>query len=156
MSRQRAWVLTVAGITALGLVFYFSVRAGATERAANGGRVAAAARNDAAAAAAFTDMVAVLHHPRCMNCHSRGDFPRQGDDGHPHTMNVRRGPEGKGVTSQKCGTCHQDHNLAGPHLPPGAPDWQMPPRATPMIWAGLTDNQLCELLKDPKQNGHRN
>jgi hypothetical protein len=24
-----------------------------------------------------------------------------------------------------------------------------------MIWEGLTDQQLCELLKDPKQNGHR-
>jgi hypothetical protein len=115
---------------------------------------ATAQRN--AAAAAFEAMLPVLHHPRCMNCHSAGDFPRQGDDSHPHAMNVRRGPEGRGVTSQKCSACHQDHNLAGPHLPPGAPDWQMPPRNTPMIWAGLTDNQLCELLKDPKQNGHRN
>jgi hypothetical protein len=25
----------------------------------------------------------------------------------------------------------------------------------PMIWEGLTDRQLCELLKDPKKNGHR-
>ncbi len=25
-----------------------------------------------------------------------------------------------------------------------------------MIWEGLTDRQLCELLKDPAQNGHRN
>jgi hypothetical protein len=24
-----------------------------------------------------------------------------------------------------------------------------------MIWEGLTDTHLCELLKDPKQNGHR-
>jgi hypothetical protein len=24
-----------------------------------------------------------------------------------------------------------------------------------MIWEGLTDHQLCELLKDPQQNGHR-
>ena len=24
-----------------------------------------------------------------------------------------------------------------------------------MIWEGLTDRQLCELLKDPVQNGHR-
>src|SRR5881275_1840217 len=85
-------------------------------------------QRNAAAAAAFEAMLPVLHHPRCMNCHSAGDFPRQGDESHPHAMNVRRGPEGRGVTSQKCGTCHQDHNLAGPHLPPGAPDWQMPPR----------------------------
>ena len=30
------------------------------------------------------------------------------------------------------------------------------PSSMPMIWEGLTDRQLCELLKDPKQNGHRN
>jgi len=119
--------------------------------------LSARAQRNAASAAAFEAMLPVLHHPRCINCHSAGDFPRQGDDSHPHAMNVRRGPEGRGVTSQKCSTCHQDHNLlAGPHLPPGAPDWQMPPRNTPMIWAGLSDTELCDLLKDPKQNGHRN
>jgi hypothetical protein len=52
--------------------------------------------------ALFTAFVSVLRHPRCMNCHSRGDFPRQGDDGHAHAMNVRRGPEGHGVTAEKC------------------------------------------------------
>ena len=25
----------------------------------------------------------------------------------------------------------------------------------PMIWEGLSDTQLCELLKDPRQNGNR-
>jgi len=58
---------------------------------------AAAAKSDGAL---FVEFVSVLRHPRCMNCHSRGDFPRQGDDGHPHTMNVRRGPEGHGVTAE--------------------------------------------------------
>src|ERR1044072_5837208 len=71
-----------------------------------------APRDDAAAAAAFQSIVPVLQHPRCMNCHSTGDFPRQGDDGHPHTMNIRRGLEGQGVPGLKCSTCHQDHNLA--------------------------------------------
>ena len=51
--------------------------------------------------ALFLEFVSVLRHPRCMNCHSRGDFPRQGNDSHPHTMNVRRGPEGHGVTAEK-------------------------------------------------------
>ncbi len=67
----------------------------------------------------FVEFVSVLRHPRCMNCHSQGDFPRQGDDGHPHSMNVRRGPQRHGVTAEKCSTCHQDHNLAGAHMPPG-------------------------------------
>jgi hypothetical protein len=106
--------------------------------------------------ALFTAFVPVLRHPRCMNCHSRGDFPRQGDDGHPHAMNVRRGADGHGVTAEKCSTCHQDHNLVGAHLPPGAPNWGLPPATTPMIWQGLTDAQICRSIKDPKQNRNRN
>ena len=106
--------------------------------------------------ALFTAFVPVLRHPRCMNCHSQGDYPRQGDDGHPHTMNVKRGPVGFGVTAEKCSTCHQDHNLDGAHLPPGAPGWHLPPPSMPMIWQGLTNAQLCESIKDPKQNRGRN
>ena len=106
--------------------------------------------------ALFEAFVSVLRHPRCMNCHSRGDFPRQGDDGHPHTMNVRRGPAGHGVTAEKCSTCHQDHNRAGAHLPPGAPDWALPPPAMPMIWQDLSDAQICRSIKDRKQNRNRN
>src|SRR3954447_9049785 len=98
-------------------------------------------RDDKAAAAAFAQMVPVLRNPRCMNCHSVGDFPRQGDDRHRHTMQVRRGPHGEGVNAVMCSTCHQDHNLAGLHMPPGAPDWHLPSPEMPMIWEGLTDHQ---------------
>lgn len=113
------------------------------------------APRDRAAVAAFVAIVPVLRNPRCMNCHSSGDFPRQGDDSHPHTMQIRRGPDGRGLNAVKCSTCHQDHNLRGVHMPPGTPDWRLPPPKTPMIWEGLSDSQLCELLKDPQQNGHR-
>ena len=106
------------------------------------------------AVAAFESIVTVLRHPRCINCHSSGDFPRQGDEGHPHAMNVRRGTSGMGVTAEKCSVCHQDHNLAEAHLPPGAPGWRLPPAGTPMIWQGLTDREICEQLKDPARNGH--
>lgn len=104
----------------------------------------------------FTAFVVVLRNPRCMNCHSQGDFPRQGDDGHRHAMNVQRGPDGHGVTAEKCSTCHQDHNLAGAHLPPGTPSWGLPPASTPMIWQGLSDAQICQSIKDPQQNKNRN
>jgi hypothetical protein len=107
------------------------------------------------AAAAFEAIVPVLRHPRCMNCHSAGDFPRQGDDSHPHTMQVLRGPDGQGVHPVRRSTCHQDHNLAGMHMPPGSTDWRLPSPEMPMIWEGLTGRQLCELLKNPAQNGHR-
>jgi hypothetical protein len=126
----------------------------ATERPA--AEATASAAPAAGDGALFVEFVPVLRHPRCMNCHSRGDFPRQGDDGHPHTMNVRRGPEGHGVTAEKCSTCHQDHNLAGAHMPPGAPNWGLPPPTTPMIWEGLSDAEICRSIKDPKQNKNRN
>ncbi len=103
----------------------------------------------------FEAIVPALRHPRCMNCHSTGDFPRQGDDNHPHIMQIRRGPDGHGLNAVKCSTCHQDRNIVGIHTPPGAPDWHLPPPETPMIWEGLSARQLCELLKDPAQNGHR-
>lgn len=119
------------------------------------GGTSPSAESSRASAAAFQAIVPVLRHPRCMNCHSTGDLPRQGDDRHPHAMQVRRGSEGQGLNSVQCSTCHQDHNLAGLHTPPGAPDWHLPPPETPMIWEGLSDRQLCELFKDPKQNGHR-
>jgi hypothetical protein len=106
-------------------------------------------------ASLFTALLPVLKHPRCLNCHSAGDFPRQGDGGHPHGMNVRRGVGGLGVTAQKCGACHQDHNVAGQHMPPGAPGWRLPPAAMPMIWQGKSDGEICNQIKDPKQNGHR-
>ena len=126
---------------------------GAEDPAATTTASAAPATGDGALFIAF---VSVLRHPRCMNCHSKGDFPRQGDDGHQHAMNVRRGPDGHGVTAEKCSTCHQDHNLAGAHMPPGAPNWGLPPPNIPMIWQGLTDAQICRSLKNPKENKNRN
>jgi hypothetical protein len=58
-------------------------------------------RTDAAPAnrdgSLFTAFVSVLRHPRCMNCHSTGDFPRQGDYGYPHAMEVGRGAEGQAL-----------------------------------------------------------
>jgi hypothetical protein len=149
--------LSIAAALALGM-------AGATwlsRAVAAAGPAAAnkvAARNEAASSdgTLFTAFVPVLRNPRCMNCHSQGDYPRQGDDGHRHSMNVRRGPDGQGETAEKCSTCHQDHNLAGAHLPPGAPHWSLPPSNLPMVWQGLTDSQLCQSIKDPKQNKNRN
>ena len=111
--------------------------------------------DDAKAKAAFLSIVPVLKHPRCLNCHANGDFPRQGDDSHPHLQNVKRGPIGQGVTAQKCSTCHQTENVAGVNMPPGAPNWHLPPPGTPMIWEGKTPGEICQQIKDPKQNGNK-
>jgi hypothetical protein len=105
--------------------------------------------------AAFGAITPALRHPRCLVCHSSRDYPRQGDDLHPHIMDVHRGPHGEGAAPVRCSTCHQDHNLAGVHMPPGAPGWNLPSPQNPMIWEGLTDSQLCWLLTDPRRNGGR-
>jgi hypothetical protein len=90
-----------------------------------------------------------------MNCHPAGDVPLQGDDSHPHAQNVRRGPDGKGKYALKCANCHQDANLPGPNMPPGNPNWRLPPPEMRMVFQGKTPGELARQLKDPKQNGNR-
>lgn len=111
-----------------------------------------AERDDARARELFVSIIPVLKHPRCLNCHATGDYPRQGDDSHIHTQNVKRGIEGRGKYSQKCSACHQEQNVAGLNMPPGAPGWHLPPAGTPMIWEGKTPGEICRQIKDPKQN----
>src|SRR5438128_298295 len=58
--------------------------------------------NDKLARSAFTDAAKVFFSPRCANCHPAGDVPTQGDTMIVHSMNVKRGPDGRGVGEQKC------------------------------------------------------
>src|SRR3989442_4764768 len=154
MKHSQTAVLLAVAVLFFAVPMSVSRPIGAAERPT---AKATASGTPAAIDGAFlVEFVSVWRHPRCMNCHSQGDFPRQGDDGHPHSMNVQRGSEGHGVTAEKCSTCHQDHNLAGAHMPPGAPNWGLPLPTTPMIWEGLTDAQICRSIKDPKQNKNRN
>ncbi len=104
---------------------------------------------------AFEAVAAVLQSPRCLACHIAGDSPLQGDDGHRHAMNVKRGVDGRGTPALRCTTCHQDANTETAHAPPGAPDWRLPPPDTRMAWQGLAPAAVCEALKDPARNGGR-
>jgi hypothetical protein len=104
---------------------------------------------------AFSAVASVLTSPRCMNCHVAGDGPLQGDDGHPHAMNVKRGSDGKGSPALHCFACHQAENTAILHGPPGAADWQLPSAKTPMAWKGLSTAEVCRALKDSTKNGNR-
>jgi len=109
--------------------------------------------NDPArSAAAFRQLATVLRHPRCMNCHTATNFPRQGDDRLRHGQNVQRGPHDHGVYAMQCATCHLDINnrVAGV---PGAPGWALAPLS--MAWEGLDDGQLADQLKDSARNGPR-
>ena len=110
-------------------------------------------RDEAASRAAFLAAYPVFMHPRCMNCHPAGDVPLQGEDSHPHLQNVKRGPDGRGLYALKCRNCHQDQNLSGEGMPPGHPEWRLPPANMRMVFQGKTPAELARQLKDPKRNG---
>jgi hypothetical protein len=143
------------GCVALTFVAVLVLRAsGTADGAVAGGDTGAVARAAAGGAAdsvaLFQQMLPVLQHPRCMNCHPRANFPRQGDDRHRHTMNVSRGPSDRGAVGLPCGTCHRDNNQSSSGVP-GAPDWHLAPLR--MAWEGLTPAELCRALFDPQRGG---
>jgi len=107
----------------------------------------------AASQAAFVAAYPVFLHPRCMNCHPAGDAPLVGDESLPHPQNVKRGPDGLGLYAMKCSSCHQLKNLPGEHMPPGNPNWHLPPPETPMVFQGKTPHELALQLKDKERNG---
>jgi len=100
----------------------------------------------------FMQMVPVLQSPRCMNCHTSTDFPRQGDDRHRHLMSVARGPQDHGAPALQCQTCHHDTNNPETGVP-GAPEWHLAPLR--MAWEGLSAAQICAVMLDPKRGGLR-
>lgn len=112
---------------------------------------------DAPGLVAFETVRQVLQHPRCQNCHPAGDAPLQGDDGHVHAQNVKRGPEGRGEVGAECTTCHGPANPPshyGEHIPPGvAVGWHMPHPDQPLVFVGVSPRALCEQVKDPARNG---
>jgi mono/diheme cytochrome c family protein len=105
---------------------------------------------------AFMKVYKVLMSPRCMNCHPAGDAPLQGDDSHIHTMDVVRGPDGKGMYAARCSNCHQPANTPGLHTPPGNPKWQLPPSDMKMVFQGRTARQLALQIMNYNLNGHKN
>ena len=124
-----------------------------------GGLVLALATSNASTAegiAAFEAIRTVLQHPRCQNCHIPGDAPLQFDEGRSHGQNVQRGSDGRGAVGLGCTTCHARQNPPasyGAHMPPGAPNWHLPPPQTKMVFIHLSSGELCRSLKNQKANG---
>lgn len=112
-------------------------------------------KDSLASIAAFKDVYAVLMHPRCMNCHPSGDIPLQGDDSQIHTMLPQRGPDGKGIATMKCATCHADKGVPGENTPPGNPSWHLPPADMKMVFQGKSARELALQLVNPDKNGHK-
>ena len=107
--------------------------------------------------AAWQQVYAVLTHPRCINCHTAGNYPEQGDDRHRHLFNVVRGPAGKGVPALQCVTCHQSANADTTGVP-GAHGWHLAPLS--MRWQDtngriLSSSAVCNAVSDRSKNGER-
>lgn len=104
-------------------------------------------------AALFRQIAEVLRHPRCMNCHTVTEFPRQGDERRRHHQLVMRGAAGRGAPAMQCSNCHQEANSPDGRVP-GSHNWHLAPLS--MGWEDLrTDQALCQALVDPKKNGGR-
>ena len=159
MKRNHLLKLLFVGSACLAAAFaLYSSRIGRLERveASTINETTIAAGSDPAKSrAAFSESVKVFFSARCSNCHPGGDGPTQGDTMTPHSMEIKRGPDGRGIGEQKCTTCHQDINLDGDGLPPGASNWHMPGEANKMAFQGISAGQLCRNLKDPLKNGGR-
>ena len=101
----------------------------------------------------FKQMLTVIKHPRCMNCHPSDDYPRQGDGRNVHLFNVQRGKDNEGLAAMRCNTCHQKTNNPYSNVP-GAPKWHLAPIG--MAWQGLSDEQIGESILNQKTNGGKN
>lgn len=100
----------------------------------------------------YLQMHRVLSHPRCLNCHPKGDSPRQGAFERLHMPAITRGPQGRGPGAMQCSSCHQERNNSASGVP-GAPNWHLAPLS--MGWEGLAPGTLCRALLDRKRNGNR-
>jgi hypothetical protein len=104
--------------------------------------------NPADGLAAWRSMESVLTHPRCLNCHTMTDYPRQGDERRVHGLKVKRGPDGRGE-GPKCQACHTDANQTSTGIP-GAKDWHVAPPA--FAWESepgkpASGEAICATLK---------
>jgi hypothetical protein len=106
--------------------------------------------------AIFEEMMLVIGHPRCLNCHPVDNSPRQGMDMQMHQPPVIRGQADFGAPGMRCTTCHGEQNMeyaAGGGSIPGHVPWQLAP--IEMGWIGKTSAEICAQLKDPERNGDR-
>lgn len=114
------------------------------------------AQSSSTAEEPWIQVYSVLTHPRCLNCHTATNYPRQGDDRHRHKFGVVRGHEGKGAPGALCVACHQASNNAASGVP-GGPGWHIAPQS--MSWesrpgVAMSSASLCSTLKTRAKNGN--
>lgn len=155
MKRFDIGILVLGGTVALVVCFRPSQQTSGANLPVTSGSSARIGDDAAASRTAFLEAYKVLMHPRCMNCHPAGDAPLQGDDSHVHAQSVQRGPDGKGKYALKCANCHQLANLPGLNMPPGNPNWHLPPPEMKMVFQGKSPRELARQLKDRNLNGNK-
>jgi mono/diheme cytochrome c family protein len=153
LNLPRRIILALRGMLAISVLAFFAAACRTKQNEPVAAERAFGQAREAESRAAFLAAYQVFMHPRCMNCHPRGDAPLQGDDSHVHMQNVQRGPDGKGLFAMKCANCHQLKTLRGENMPPGHPQWYLPPENMRMVFEGKTPAELARQLKDPRQNG---
>jgi hypothetical protein len=144
-------VAAVAGLWTSALTVC-AVSSGLADHLASVESFASISDTQARSAALFTELGKVLTHPRCLNCHPAGDYPRQGDGSRLHQPPVERGPDGLGLPAMRCPICHQQANF-DPGGVPGNPVWHLAPYE--MGWVGKPLREICAQIKDPARNGKR-
>ncbi|GGF06102.1 hypothetical protein [Flavobacterium limi] len=144
--------ITLALVSGIGLVFAVSEAKTVEKEYVS---IIQIKKDSVASVAAFKQVYKVLMSPRCVNCHPKGDIPLQGDNSVVHSMQPKRGKDGKGMYAMKCANCHQPSNSPGLHTPPGNPDWHLPPSDMKMVFEGKTAHELAKQLVNPKLNGHK-
>ncbi len=152
--RRRAVAMT----TAVAVIAFASdvtppaahAQAGPTLRAPDA--FASIVDRDARSMALFVEAGKVFQHPRCQNCHSGDDRPRQGEEGRPHQPPLRSGADGSGVPGLRCSACHQDANYDAVGMP-GLSGWHLAPAS--MALRGRPLSAVCAQLKDSDRNGGR-
>jgi hypothetical protein len=111
-----------------------------------------AAESKSESEALFMQMHSVLTHPRCLNCHPKGDSPKQGDQARLHVPSMTRGPRDNGPAGMHCDTCHQKANFPASGVP-GAPTWHLAPLS--MAWENKTPGEICRQMLDRRRNGNK-
>ncbi len=101
---------------------------------------------------AYTTMMSVISHPRCVNCHPSNNVPKRGENKTPHPYGRDGATSKLSFDTLLCASCHKEKNddYAGQ---PGAPHWGLAPQS--MAWEGLTRAEIAASMLNPENNGNR-
>ena len=84
LNLPRRIILSLRGMLAISVLAFFAAACRTKQNESVAAERAFGQAREAESRAAFLAAYKVFMHPRCMNCHPKGDAPLQGDDSHVH------------------------------------------------------------------------